>query len=206
MHGLLRDRVLTDEVGLHERLERERSRITHAMFLMAESGMLPDVRERRSQSRAATARAWMTHIAAGVGHIWPDAPADLGDQVDQWFAANGERREILELQLAERLADGPIDDLDTRERRMDFGAAARWLMAAIGELCDPDGDGGPAFARRMSALLDGRDGEIGRLAADARVDDPDDERAAESAELMAHVNVTVAVLESELPAGSPPEG
>lgn len=197
---------MTDDAGLHERLERERSRITHAMFLMAESGMLPDVRERRSQSRAATARAWMTHIAAGVAVVWPEAPADLAEQVDQWFAANGERREIIELQLAERLAGGPIDDLDTRERRMDYGAASRWLMAAIGELCDPDGAGAPAFTRRMSALLDARDAEIGHLAADARLGNPDDERTAETAELMAHVSVTVAVLESGLPAGSPPEG
>ena len=175
------NRLIDDNAGLTEKLERERSRITHAMFLMAESGMLPDMRERRSQSRAATARAWMTHIAAGVPHVWPTAPANLGDSVDTWFAANGERREVIELELAERIAAGPIDDLETRERRLDMGAAARWLMVAIGEICDPDGNGGPAFSRRMSALLDTRDEEIGQLAAEARVDDPDDERAAETA-------------------------
>jgi hypothetical protein len=119
--------------------------------------------------------------------------------VERWFGANTERLEVIELGLAERVANGPIDDLLTRERRVDFGAAARWLMEAIGAECDPDGLGGPAFARRMAAWLDAHDDELGQIAAEARVDDPDDERVAESAELLAHVTVIVAGLEAELP-------
>jgi hypothetical protein len=91
---------------------------------------------------------------------------------------------VIELGLAERVASGPISDLLTRERRVDLGAAARWLTEAIGAECDPGGDGGPAFARRMSAWLDAREDELGQLGAGARADDPDDERAAESAELL----------------------
>jgi hypothetical protein len=192
-------RIFSDTAGLQERLERERSKMTHQVFLLAESGMMPDVGDRRSRARAATARAWMIHIAASVGEVWDGATPDLGSAVERWFGANTERLEVIELGLAERVADGPIDDLLTRERRVDFGAAARWLMEAIGAECDPDGGGGPAFARRMAAWLDAHDDEVGQIAAEARVDDPDDERVAESAELLAHVTVIVAGLEAELP-------
>ena len=192
-------RIFSDTAGLQERLERERSKMTHQVFLLAESGMMPDVGDRRSRARAATARAWMIHIAASVGEVWDGATPDLGSAVERWFAANTERLEVIELGLADRVANGPIDHLLTRERRVDFGAAARWLMEAIGAECDPDGGGGPAFARRMAAWLDAHDDEVGQIAAEARADDPDDERVAESAELLAHVKVIVAGLEAALP-------
>lgn len=197
--GPLMDQVMLDEPGLRERLERERSRMTHQVFLLAESGMLPSEEERRTQARAATARAWMIHIAASLEPVWDAAPRDLGTSVETWFASNGERLEVLELGLARRIADGPVSDLATRARRVDLGSASRWLFEAVGAICDPDGDGGPAFARRTGGWLDAHDDEIGRLAADARVDAPDDERTAESAELLAHVQVTVAALEASLP-------
>jgi hypothetical protein len=195
----LTTRIFSDTAGLRERLERERSKMTHQVFLLAESGVMPDVGDRRSRARAATARAWMIHIAASVGEVWDEAPPDLGGTVERWFGANTERLEVIELGLADRVANGPIDDLLTRERRVDFGAAARWLMEAIGAECDPDGGGGPAFARRMAAWLDAYDDEVGQIAAEARSDDPDDERVAESAELLAHVKVIVAGLEAALP-------
>jgi len=191
--------VFGDTAGLQERLEREKSKMTHQVFLLAESGLMPDEADRRSRARAATAQAWMTHIAASLGAVWPEETPDLGDRVEQWFAANGERREVIELGLAARVASGPITDLVTRERRVDLGGAARWLMEAIGAECDPDGGGGPAFARRMAAWLDAREDEIGQIAADARADAPDDERVAESAELLAHVKLVIAGLEECLP-------
>lgn len=200
--GALLTQVMADEPGIHERLERERSKMTHEVFLLAESGGMPDERERRTRARAATARAWMTHIGASLPAVWPQAPLDLGVELEKWFATNGERLEIIELELATRVAEGPIDDLDTRERRVDLGAAARWLGEGVGALCDPGGDGGPAFARRLATWLDEHDDEIARLAADGRVDAPDDVRTAESAELFAHVRTTVAGLESLL-SGSP---
>ena len=58
----LTTRIFSDTAGLQERLERERSKMTHQVFLLAESGMMPDVGDRRSRARAATARAWMIHI------------------------------------------------------------------------------------------------------------------------------------------------
>jgi hypothetical protein len=198
---------MSDEPGIHKRLERERSKMTHEVFLLAESGVMPDERERRSRARAATARAWMTHVGASLQTAWPRAPRDVGAELEKWFAANGERLEIIELQLAARVAEGPIDDLDTRERRVDLGAAARWLGEGLGAVCDPHGDGGPAFARRLASWLDEHDDDIARLAADGRVDAPDDVRAAESAELFAHVRMTVAGLEallSDSPAGPAP--
>jgi hypothetical protein len=191
--------VFADVPGLHERLEREKSKMTHQVFLLAESGLMPDEADRRSRARAATAQAWMTHIAASLGVVWRDGPPDLGERVEQWFASNGERREVIELGLAERVASGPITDLKTRERRVDLGGAARWLMEAIGAECDPDGGGGPAFARRMAAWLDAHEDEIGQTAADGRADAPDDERIAESAELLAHVKMVIAALEEALP-------
>ncbi len=200
--GALLDRVVDDTVGIQHCLERERSKMTHQVFLLAESGAMPDEHERRSRARAATARAWMTHIGASLSAVWPPAPPDLGTSVETWFAANGERLEIIELALATRVAQGPIDDLETRARRVDLGAAARWLGEAIGALCDPDGDGGPAFARRLATWLDGHDDDIAAMAADGRVAAPDDPKVAESAELFAHVHVTVAALEALLPAES----
>lgn len=201
MSALL-DRVLGDGAGLNERLERERSRMTHEVFLMAESGVLPDEAERRSRARAATARGWMTHIAANLGPEIDGAPPDLGAAVETWFSANGERREVLELDLARRVAAGPIDDYETRARRVDLGAAARWLFEAVGAVADPDGDGGPPFARRASAWMDAHDGRIADMAAAERLADPDDPRVAETAELIAHVRATVEALEATLPGPS----
>ena len=82
---------------------------------------------------------------------------------------------------------------------MDLGAAARWLMETVGAECDPDGAGGPVFARRVAAWLDAHEDELGQMAADVRADDPDDERIAESAELLAQVKLIVAGLEAALP-------
>jgi hypothetical protein len=197
--GPLMDQVMRDEPGLRERLERERSRMTHQVFLLAESGMLPTEDERRAQARAATARAWMIHIGASLEPVWDGAPRGLGTSVETWFASNGERLEVIELDMARRVAGGPVGDPATRARRVGLGSASRWLFEAVGAVCDPDGDGGPAFARRAGGWLDAHDDEIGLLAADARVDAPDDERTAESAELLAHVRVTVAALEATLP-------
>lgn len=194
----LLEQVMQDEAGIHERLERERSKMTHEVFLLAESGAMLDETERRFRARAATARAWMTHIGASIEPVWPRAPGGLGESVEKWFATNGERLEIIELELAQRVADGPISDFDTRARRVDLGAAARWLGEAIGALCDPSGDGGPAFGRRLSAWLDQKDETIALMAAEGRVADPDDPRVAESAELFAHVRTTVAGLETLL--------
>ncbi len=200
--GALFARVMEDDIGIHERLERERSKMTHQVFLLAESGAMPDESERRSWARAATARAWMTHIGASIEPAWPPAPAGLGESVEKWFATNGERLEIIELELARRIADGPIDDYETRARRVDLGAAARWLGEAVGALCDPDGDGGPAFARRVSVWLERNDDVIAQLAAEGRIAAPDDHKVAESAELFAHVRLTVAGLEALLPDAS----
>ena len=200
--GALLEQVMGDTTGIHERLERERSKMTHQVFLLAEGGAMPDEAERRSRARAATARAWMTHVGASLEAVWAPAPAGLGTSVETWFAVNGERLEILELDLAARVAAGPIDDSDTRARRVDLGAAARWLGEAVGALCDPGGDGGPAFARRFAAWLDAHDDDIARLAADERVAAPDDPKVAESAELLAHVRTTGAGLEALLSGAS----
>ena len=40
--GALLAWVMQDDVGIHERLERERSKMTHQVFLLAESGAMPD--------------------------------------------------------------------------------------------------------------------------------------------------------------------
>lgn len=201
--GTLLEQVMGDTQGIHERLERERSKMTHQVFLLAESGAMPDETERRSRARAATARAWMTHVGASLEPVWAPAPMGLGTSVEAWFAANGERLEILELDLATRVAEGPIDDYDTRERRVDLGASARWLGEAIGALCDPDGTGGPAFARRLSGWLAAHDDDIAQLAAEGRVAAPDDPKVAESSELFAHVRTIVAGLEVLLNGSSP---
>lgn len=193
------EQVVGDEAGLGERLERERSRMTHELFMQAEGGVLPDEADRRRRARAATARAWMTHIAASVGATWPGAPADLGGEIDRWFAQNGERLEVIELDLARRIDDGPIADDEMRRRRVDLGAAARWLMEGIGAVCDPDRDGGPGFARRAGARLDDAADLIGSEVAEARLSAPDDQRVAESAELFAHVRAVVSGLEAVLP-------
>jgi hypothetical protein len=196
--GVLLQQVMEDKAGIRQRLEREQSKMTHEVFLLAESGGMPDETERRGRARAATARAWMTHIGASIEPVWHQAPVGLGEMIERWFAVNGERLEVIELALATLIADGPIDDYDTRARRVDLGAAARWLGEAVGALCDPTGSGGPAFARRLASYLDANADTIAQLAGDGRVEAPDDPKVAESAELFAHVRTTVAGLEALL--------
>lgn len=199
--GELLDAVMADTAGIHARRERERSRMTHQLFLLAESGMLPAEHERRTAARQATARAWMVQVAAHVRTVWPAAPADLADRVEKWFAQNGERLEVIELELAQHMADGPIDDLLTRERRVEYGAAARWLAEAIGFAADL-GDGGPAaFARPVSAALGAAEAQLADRAAEIRAPNPDDVNLGEQAELIAHVEAICAILPEHLVAG-----
>lgn len=199
--GVLMAQVLGDTAGIAHRLERERSKMTHQVFLLAESGEMPDEAQRRAWARAATAQAWMTHIGSSLEVVWRDAPAGLGDSLEAWFASNGERREVIEMDLASRLASRGIEDDETRARRRDLGAAARWLGEGIGAVGDPGGVGGPEFARRLAAYLDRHDDVIAQHAGDARSEDPADGRLTESAELSAHVNATVAGLEALLADG-----
>lgn len=189
------DRVLADEEAIVPLLERERSRMTHQLFLLAESGALPTEAERRTAARSATVRAWMVHVAGQLPGVWSAAPGDLGERVDRWFAVNGERRESIELTLADRIAAGPVGDLPTRERRLEYGGAARWLAAAIGDIVDPDGDGGAGFASRVAGALDAGEDAAASRAAELRLADPDDVRIAERAELVAQVEAVADALE-----------
>lgn len=200
MSGRLQQAIMRDEAGIAERRERERSRMTHQLFLLAESGMLPAEHERRTAARQATAQAWMVHIAAHLHDVWPAAPADIADQVEKWFGGNGERREVIELVLAERLASGPIDDLLTRERRVEYGGSVRWLAEAIGAVCDPTGEGGPAFAKAIAASLDRDESATAARAAEIRAPNPDDVNLGEQAEMVAHIEAVCAALEEHLPA------
>jgi len=59
-------RVFGDATGLHDRLERERSKMTPPVFLPAGSGLVPHPGDRPSRARAATPRPWRIPIAAGV--------------------------------------------------------------------------------------------------------------------------------------------
>lgn len=193
--GVLMAQVLGDTAGIAHRLERERSKMTHQVFLLAESGEMPDETQRRAWARAATAQAWMTHIGASLEVVWRESPAGLGDSLEAWFANNGERREVIEMDLTARLASGAMDD-ETRARRRDLGTAGRWLGEGLGAVGDPGGIGGPEFARRLAAYLDRHGDVIAQHAGDGRNDDPTDGRLAESAELSAHVNAIVAGLEA----------
>ncbi len=172
--------------------------MTHQLFLLAESGMLPAEHERRTAARQATARAWMVHVAAHLGEVWHEAPADVDDRVERWFATSGERLEVIELALAERAAAGPVDDLLTRERRVEYGGAARWLAEGLGATCSPAGMGGPEFARVVSADLDAAEETIASRAAEIRTANPDDVNLGEQAELIAHVEAVCDALEARL--------
>lgn len=198
--GALLDAVTADRNGIQERRERERSRMTHQLFLLAESGMLPAEHERRTAARHATSQAWMTHIAAHLGAVWPSAPADVADKVEKWFGVSGERREVIELELAHRVASGPIDDLLTRERRVEYGGSVRWLAEAIGATCDPTGSGGPEFAKAIAARLDAAEDQTAARAAEIREPNPDDVNLGEQGEMVAHIEAICDALEAELSA------
>lgn len=199
--GALLDAITADEGGIQERRERERSRMTHQLFLLAESGMLPAEHERRTAARQATAQAWMVHIADHLRDIWSGAPVDLADQVEKWFGVSGERREVLELELAHKVAAGPVDDLLTRERRVEYGGTVRWLAEALGATCDPTGVGGPEFAKAVAARLAAMEDETVARAAEIRAPAPDDVNLGEQAEMVAHIEAVCAALEAEI-AGS----
>jgi len=196
--GALLDAVTADQAGIQERRERERSRMTHQLFLQAESGMLPAEHERRTAARQATSQAWMIQIAAHLGAIWPQAPADLADRVEKWFGVSGERREVLELALAHHVAAGPIDDLLTRERRVEYGGSARWLAEALGDTCDPTGSGGPEFAKAIAKRLDSAEEQIAARAAEIREPAPDDVNLGEQGEMVAHIEAVCDALEAEI--------
>ena len=133
----------------------EASRAIHEEFLLAEGGTLPDRATRIERARAASARAWMRHLARAVAAEWPGAPPGLADRLDAWSNHNRERLEALVLEeggFAERR--GASGDPDGDRRDVDLAAHARFFAEGLATIAGPLGDTAesPAdFARRVAS-------------------------------------------------------
>ncbi len=144
--------MVAERPALDRLMAEEGSRALHEEFLLAEGGALPDARERLARARAASARAWLRHLARALEACWPDAPAGMGERVGAWLSSHGERLEALlideQAQLERR---GRSGDAFADQRAVELGAQTRLFAEAVGAVVRPGGEDGPAFSRRVAA-------------------------------------------------------
>lgn len=216
-----------DREGLDALMALESSRAIHEEFLQAEGGTLPDRATRIERARAASARAWMRHLARAVAAEWPGAAPGLPDRLTAWGNNNRERLEALVLEeegFAERR--GASGDPQADRRDADLAAHSRFFAEGLATVAGPLGDGteSPAgFARRVAAWS--RANEARRRAVErealaawgsgpppgagpetsaaAEAPEPDEVRVREAAAVWAHVRLLAEALEHALDA--PPE-
>jgi hypothetical protein len=226
--------MTSPEAGLADRLVRwmgdnrasldalmvlEGSRAIHEEFLLAEGGTLPDRATRIERARAASARAWMRHLARAVAAEWPGVAPDLPDRLDRWGNENRERLEALVLEeagFAERR--GASGDPHADRRDVDLAAHARLFAEGLATIAGPLGDRAesPAdFGRRVAAWSranESRRREVERealaawgsgpppehgpeMTAAAGAPEPDEMRIQEAAAVWAHVRLLAEALE-----------
>ena len=195
------DHVLHTRAHVAPILERERSRTTHQLFILAESGSPPGDAHRRTSLRVTRSTAWMIHIATVLEEMWSGADAEFGDAVERWFATNTERRETTELRRIRDAHPGPSSGPDLR-RRIDHLATAAWLLAAVADLAAPAGGSPADFHTDLVRRFDERCLTVGERVAELRSPDPADEELAERAELIAAVEAVGDVLDDALLPGS----
>ena len=89
--------MLENRPALDERMRMEGSRGLIQEFMAAEGGQLPSPGERLDRARTASARAWLSHLAAAIEAKWPGAPAGLAGRMTEFLVAGDERLEALRL-------------------------------------------------------------------------------------------------------------
>lgn len=143
--------MLDHRPALDERMRQEGSRALIQEFMGAEGGVLPGPEERLDRARAASARAWLSHLAGAIEANWAGAPAGLADQMAGYLMAGDERLDALRLdeesraEQRGRVAD-PMDD----RREVELRSLGRVFSEGIGFMCQPGGEEGPAFAKRVT--------------------------------------------------------
>lgn len=143
--------MLENRPALDERMRQEGSRALIHEFMGAEGGMLPTPQERLDRARAASARAWLGHLAAAIEANWDGAPAGLADQMTGWLVAGDERLEALRLDEEARAEQrGRAADPADERREVELRSLGRLFAEGIGTTCEPGGDSGPEFARRVT--------------------------------------------------------
>lgn len=148
---------------LDKRMSEEGARALHQEFILAEGGILPDAATRMERARAASAKAWMRHLASAIEAGWPSAPAGLADQVCGWLVRGEERLEALQLDEEARSEQrGRAADPNDDRREVELRALGRLFAESIGSICRPGDEGAPVFAKRVGEwqldhLLRGRE-------------------------------------------------
>jgi hypothetical protein len=143
--------MLDNRPALDERMRQEGSRALIQEFMAAEGGVLPNPEERLDRARAASARAWLSHLAAAIEANWADAPAGLGETMTNYLVAGDERLEALRLDEEARAEQrGRAADPNDERREVELRSLGRLFAEGIGSTCQPGGEEGPAFAKRVT--------------------------------------------------------
>ena len=220
------DWMAANRESLDALMAQEGSRAIHEEFILAEGGTLPDRGTRIARARAASARAWMRHLAQALSANWQEASPDLPERLTVWMNANRERLEALVLEeeaIAERRGSSRDPVADRRDAEL--AANARLFAEGVATLVDPDdAERSPArFGRDVavwSRAHEARRREIEsealaawgggpppgggpEMSAATTAPEPDEMRVQEAAGVWAHVRVTAEALEAALDA--PPE-
>ena len=143
--------MLENRPALDNRMRTEGSRGLVQEFMAAEGGQLPSPEERLDRARTASARAWLSHLAAAIEAKWPGAPAGLTSRMTAFLVAGDERMEALRLDEEARAEQrGRAADPADERREVELRSMGRLFSEGIGSTCRPGGDEGPAFARRVT--------------------------------------------------------
>ncbi|MCX6408878.1 MAG: hypothetical protein NT143_00315 [Actinobacteria bacterium] len=143
--------MLENRPALDERMRMEGSRGLIQEFMAAEGGQLPSPGERLDRARTASARAWLSHLAAAIEAKWPGAPTDLAKRMTEFLIAGDERLEALRLDEEARGEQrGRAGDPADERREVELRSLGRLFSEGIGFMCRPGGDEGPAFTRRVT--------------------------------------------------------
>ena len=217
------DWMAANRESLDALMAHEGSRAVHEEFILAEGGTLPDRGTRIARARAASARAWMRHLAQALSANWRGASPDLSERLTAWMNANRERLEALVLEeeaIAERR--GASGDPVADRRDGELAANARLFAEVVATLVGPpDADRSPAEFGRDVAVWSranaARRREVERealaawgagvppggapeMSAATAAPESDEMRVQEAAAVWAHVRVTAEALEAALEA------
>lgn len=139
--------------ALDERMKEEGSKALIQEFMAAEGGgALPTPEERLDRARQASARAWLRHLARAIQARWDAAPDSFTADMDKWMLSGEERLEALKLDEEARAEQrGRAADPNDDHREVELRALGRLFAEGVGATCQPGGEDGPAFARRVTA-------------------------------------------------------
>ncbi len=144
--------MVENRPALDERMKEEGSKALIQEFMAAEGGgALPTPEERLDRARQASARAWLRHLAAAIQANWSAVPAAFAADMDKWMLAGEERLEALKLDEEARAEQrGRAADPNDDHREVELRALGRLFAEGVGSTCQPGGEDGPRFAKRVT--------------------------------------------------------